>query len=106
MACVVSMIAVTIAAIAHMVSNDKRGELVQDRCRRCGSDLVTTRGAGRTATFGMVTVAVPADMPLVRCYGCSTPSPTPAQMQELREQMERDSLGEGGRSGRPVLRGT
>lgn len=89
-----------------MVRVNNRGESPHDQCARCGSDLAVTSGAGRTATIEGITVAVPADMSLVRCHGCSTSYPTPAQLRELREKMERDSLGDGGRGCRPVLRGT
>jgi len=85
------MFAVTISAIAHMVSNQDRGDTPHNRCPRCDSDLVTTRGRGRTAIFEGVVVAVPRAMQLVRCHGCGTAYPTPAQADELREAMGRDS---------------
>jgi uncharacterized protein with PIN domain len=78
------MFAVTISAIAHMVSNENRGNMAHNRCPRCSSDLVTTRGRGRVAIFEGVTVAVPRTMQLVRCHGCGTAYPTPEQAQGLR----------------------
>jgi RNase P subunit RPR2 len=104
------MFAVTIFAIAQIVSERKRVSLARDpkisQCSRCGSDVVTTRGPGRTALFDGVTVAVPPEMPLVRCHGCGTAYPDQEQATELRAIAERDWLGDGGRGFRPVVSGT
>lgn len=75
-------------------------------CSHCGSDLVVTRGAGRVALLNGFTVAVPAAMELTRCHACGRIYPTPEQEAELRTAAESDWLGDGGRSCRPVLRGT
>lgn len=85
------MFAATISAIAQMVNDNKRANVtrcsVANRCQRCGSDTVTTRGPGRTAIFDGVIVAVPSEMQLVRCRDCGTSS-----RHELRKQSYVKSL--------------
>lgn len=89
-----------------MVSGDKRDYMTQNRCPHCGSDLVLTRGHGRVATLGAITVAVPPELQLLRCHGCRRAYPTPAQLSELREAPERGSAGDGARGHRAPLRRT
>jgi len=73
-----------------------------ESCEKCGSDLVLTRGPGRTALFEWVTLTVPEAMELLRCHGCGTAYPTRAQAEELLDVVERDLCGYGS-NGRPVL---
>lgn len=103
-ACVVSMFAATIFALEEMASTAKRGDVT--RCSRCGSDVVMSSGAGRTAAFEGFVVAVPVAMELARCHGCGAVYPTSEQAAELRDVAERDLIGDGGRGCRPVMRGT
>lgn len=87
-----------------MAKKPKRDD--SPHCERCGSDVVTTRGPGRVVTLGCATVRVPPELELRRCHGCGATYATPEQLQELRESADRDWLGDGGRSSRPVTRGT
>jgi hypothetical protein len=94
------MISFTISAIAELVSK-------QNTCECCGQEVRVTRGPGRVLELhGCATVRVPESLALLRCLGCGRSYPTEQQLSELLVVADQDWLGDGGRCGRPVHRGT